>query len=354
MENSELKQLTLREHLLEGQVIPACPLALTGEGQWSESHQAALVRYYHASGAGGLAVGVHSTQFAIRRPEIGLYEPLLRQVAGLRKALPSRTPSRPFTLIAGVCGSGESALGEARLAASLGYEAALLSPSGWADQPESAFLEHCRSLADIIPIIGFYLQPSVGGRLFSPDFWCRLAEIPNLVAIKAAPFNRYRTLDVARGLMQAGREDVALYTGNDDNIVFDLLTTFRVDQKVVRIQGGLLGQWGVWTSKAVELLEQIKKDRAQECLALDPYQTLNTALTDANAVIFDAVNDFKGCIPGIMEVLRRQGLVPSNRCLDPLERLSPGQREELDRIHREYPFLNDDDFVQANLDHWMA
>lgn len=342
---------SLRSHLLEGQVIPACPLALKADGKWSERHQLALLRYYHASGAGGLAVGVHSTQFAIRDPGIHLFKPLLKLVAAERDHL--EPGKRPFILIAGVCGSGDSARSEAYLAAELGYDAAMISPSGWSDRPEETFLTHCRDIADILPILGFYLQPSVGGRHFSPGFWQELAAIPNLVSIKVAPFNRYRTLDVARALIESGRNDVALYTGNDDNIIFDLLTRHHTPAGSIGCSGGLLGQWGVWTSRAVEMLEQIKHDRNKDTVELERYEKLSTAITDANAVIFDVSNDFRGCIPGIMEVLRRQGLVPSNRCLDPNEVLSPGQAEELDRIAREYPFLHDNDFIAAHIEDWL-
>lgn len=344
-----------RKHLASGQVIPALPLALEPGGSWSEKHQRALLRYYHDSGAGGLAVGVHSTQFAIRDPAIGLYEPLLRFVAGERAALGDDS-GKGFPLIAGVSGKGRTALAEAELAASLGYAAALISPNGWQSDSTQAFLDHCREISNTIPVFGFYLQSAVGGRVFPYDFWCAFLEIENVVAIKAAPFDRYHTLNVARAMMDSGREDVCLYTGNDDNIVSDLLFTFRRKKAECRIPGGLLGHWGVWTSKAVELLGIVKacRDKPGDPEMAHTIEKWNTAVTDSNAAVFDVPNNFRGCIPGILEVLRRQGLVPSNRCLDPGETLSKGQAEELDRIYRQYPFITDDQFVRENLDRWLA
>jgi len=345
----------LRRHLSKGQVIPALPLALNEDGTWSERHQRALVRYYREAGAGGLAVAVHSTQFAIRKPEVGLFRPLLEFVVDLRGELAGNGPAS-FPLIAGVSGQGPSALKEAELAAALGYEAVLVSPNGWGGQPEKTFLAHCREVSRILPVFGFYLQPAVGGRELSYAFWREFASIESVVAIKAAPFDRYRTLDVARALMDAGRSDLCLYTGNDDNIVFDLLASFRRGEAHCPTPGGLLGHWGVWTSKAVELLSLIKacRDKPIDVATWRTLEAWNTAVTDANAVVFDAAHGFRGCIPGIMETLRRQGLAPSRRCLDPHETLSPGQAAELDRIYLEYPFVTDDDFVRANLDRWLS
>lgn len=347
--------MELRAHLLEGQVVPACPLALDNQGNWSERYQRALVRYYIDAGAGGLAVGVHSTQFEIRDPQHGLYEPVLRLVSEEIAAY-SGKDAGGVARIAGLCGKTAQALQEADTALSLNYEAGLLNLSAWRSEPESAVLEHCRRVAQEIAVIGFYLQPSVGGRLFSFDFWRRFVEIPNVVAVKIAPFNRYQTLDVVRAVVEGGREDIALYTGNDDNIIVDLLTAyeFPVDgQQVCRFfNGGLLGQWGVWTQRAVQMLDEFKRVRVQKEIPAK-WLKMNIALTDANAAIFDAAHQFAGCIPGILEVLRRQGLAPSRRCLDPELTLSPGQEKEIERVQRAYPTFNDDEFVRENIDRWL-
>ncbi len=337
---------TLRAHLLAGHVIPALPLALDTARQWSERHQRALVRYYIAAGAGGLAVAVHSTQFAIREAKHGLFQPVLKLAAETMDA----EAGAGFLRIAGLCGKTGQACAEARLAVGLGYHAGLLSPGAWKDAPEEEFLAHCRTVSEVIPVIGFYLQPAVGGRVFSYDFWRRFAEIPRVVAIKVAPFNRYQTVDVVRAVTDSGRDDIALYTGNDDSILTDLLTTWPGGRRIV---GGLLGQWGVWTKRAVEMLEQVKAARVNPSLATD-WLTKNAALTDANAAVFDAAHHFRGCIPGILEVLRRQGLAPSVCCLDPEEQLSAGQAEELTRVAADYPWLTDDEFVRENLSTWLS
>lgn len=339
---------TWKETLHAGQVIPALPLMLHDDGTWSRRHQRAIVRYYRDAGCGGIAVGVHSTQFAIREPKHNLYEPILRLVAEELE-----TSSDPMIRIAGICGHSEQAIDEATLATAIGYHAGLLSLTAWADSDESEVLDHCRRIADVIPIIGFYLQPAVGGRVLSFSFWLQFCSIPNVVAIKVAPFNRYQTLDVVRAVALSGRDDIAIYTGNDDNIIIDLLSRYQFDGHSVQIVGGLLGQWGVWTRAAVELLQEIKVARRGEAIAAS-WLARNVALTDANAVIFDASNRFAGCIPGIMEVLRRQRLTPSCRCLNPDEKLSAGQAEELDRIIAAYPELQDDDFVAENLTRWLA
>ncbi len=340
-----------RSHLAAGQAIPACPLTLHSDGRWSERHQRAVLRYYLDAGAGGIAVGVHSTQFAIRDPKHGLFEPLLRFAAEVidRERAPGTTP---LIKIAGLCGETPQAVAEARLATSLGYHAGLLSLTAVAKAPDAIVLEHCRRIAEVMPIVGFYLQPAVGGRVLPYEFWRAFAEIENVVAIKIAPFHRYRTLDVVRAVVDAGRDDIALYTGNDDNIVVDLLTQFPFGDPPRRIVGGLLGQWSVWTRRAVEMLKEIKAARDQPTI---PAGWLSTAaaLTDANAAVFDAAGEFTGCIPGIMEVLRRQGLAPSNRCLDPNEVLSPGQGEQIDRVAQAYPELVDDTFVRQHLDRWL-
>jgi len=342
----------IRAHLLDGQVIPALPLALSRQRRWDETRQRAVIRYYVDAGAGGLAVGVHSTQFAIRDAKVGLYEPVLSLAAtGAREWL-ARSAPRPFVFIAGLCGRTEQACREAALAAKHGYHAGLLSLGAWARDDDRAVLQHCRAVAREIPLVGFYLQPAVGGRVFSYGFWRAFAEIPQLVAIKIAPFHRYRTIDVVRAVLAAGRDDVALYTGNDDNIIADLLTPFSFGGRTRHIAGGLLGQWGVWTERAVALLEEIKHARTAAAFAGD-WLTRNAALTDANAAIFDAANTFAGCLPGIHEVLRRQGLFATTACLDPHEQLSPGQAREITRVAQAYPWLVDDAFVAKNLARWF-
>lgn len=345
MAASETGMTSVREHLRAGQVIPAHPLALTAKRTLDEPRQRRLTRYYLDSGAGGVAVAVHTTQFAIRDSSVGLFRPVLELAMDeVRRANASSSRPGPFAMIAGVCGHTPQARTEAEIAAALGYDAGLVSLGDWRSEPESELIEHCREIAEVIPLFGFYLQPAVGGRALSYAFWRALAEIPNLWAIKIAPFNRYQTIDVVRAVVEAGRKDVALYTGNDDNIVADLLTPFpiRVGAATVTrwIDGGLLGQWAVWTRAAVALLADIK--RARRAGATDPtLLSRGTALTDANAAIFDAAHGFRGCIPGIHEVLRRQGLLDGIWCLDPDETLSPGQMDEIERVMRSYPEVMD-------------
>lgn len=343
--------LDLRAHLLAGQVIPALPLALTRRRRWDEARQRAVIRYYVDAGAGGLAVGVHSTQFAIRDRKIGLFAPVLDLAATTARAWLDATTRRPFVLIAGLCGRTAQAVAEAQAAAALGYHAGLLSLGAWARDDEATVLRHCRTVARELPLIGFYLQPAVGGRVFSYRFWRAFAEIPELVGVKIAPFHRYRTIDVVRAVLEAGRDDVALYTGNDDNIIADLLTPFTFNGRTRHITGGLLGQWGVWTERAVALLDEIKHVRTAPAFAGE-WLSRNAALTDANAAIFDAAHTFAGCLPGIHEVLRRQGLFATTACLDPSERLSPGQAREITRVTRAYPWLVDDAFVARHLARW--
>ncbi len=343
--------LDLRAHLLAGQVIPALPLALDPRRRWDESRQRGLVRYYIDAGSGGLAVGVHSTQFAIREPGIGLYAPVLQLAAETAAAWLGSKP-RAFVLIAGLCGRTAQARAEARTASRLGYHAGLLSLGAWAGDPEDTVLAHCRTVAREIPLVGFYLQNAVGGRTFTYRFWRKFAEIPQLVGVKMAPFNRYRTVDVVRAVLEAGRDDVALYTGNDDNIIGDLLTPFSFGGRTRHIDGGLLGQWGVWTERAVKLLEEIKRVRRQPRLDATWWER-NAALTDMNAAIFDAAHEFAGCLPGIHEVLRRQGLLRTTACLDPHEKLSPGQAAEITRVAKAYPWLVDDEFVAKNKIRWL-
>jgi dihydrodipicolinate synthase/N-acetylneuraminate lyase len=334
--------MSVREHLRAGQVIPAHPLALTANRTLDEKRQRGLTRYYVDAGAGGIAVGVHTTQFAIRDSAIGLFRPVLELAMDEAKSRIAGT--RPFAMIAGVCGHTPQARTEAEIAAALGYDAALLSLGDWRRESEAELLDHCRTIAETIPVFGFYLQPAVGGRVLSYRFWRDFAEIPGVWAIKIAPFNRYQTIDVVRAVVEAGRDDVALYTGNDDNIVADLLTPFPVrvgGETVVRwIDGGLLGQWAVWTRTAVAMLRCIKA--ARESGVLDPSLFSDgAALTDANAAVFDAAHQFAGCIPGIHEVLRRDGLLDGIWCLDPNETLSPGQADEITRVERSYPQVID-------------
>jgi dihydrodipicolinate synthase/N-acetylneuraminate lyase len=342
--------------LQKGVVIPALPLALNSDREFDERHQRALIRYYLDAGAGGIAVAVHTTQFEIRLPEFNLFKPVLEVAAEEIDAYQARTGNTVIK-IAGIIGKTDQALQEAQLAKSLGYDAGLLSLAAFKGIPNHEILDHCRSVAKIIPLVGFYLQPAVGGRLLNADFWRLFTRIPNVVAIKIAPFNRYQTFDVVRGVGESGRADeIALYTGNDDNIVVDLLTEYAipVGPEVVkkRIVGGLLGHWAVWTRSAVELLERTHKADSP-----DDYRelmTLATQVTDSNAAFFDVANNFSGVIAGIHEVLRRQGLLGGIHTLNPEETLSPGQKEEIDRVYKAYPSLNDDAFVQANLNRWLS
>jgi hypothetical protein len=343
----------VREMLRSGLAIPACPLALTAERRFDTRHQRALIRYYVAAGAGGIALGVHTTQFAIHDAAVGLYRPVLELAADTVRS----EGERQVVLVAGLVGNTAQATREAALARSLGYDCALLSLSAFAGASLDAILAHCRAVAQVLPLFGFYLQPAVGGRVLPYAFWRRFVEIEEVVAIKIAPFDRYKTLDVVRAIVDAGREeDVALYTGNDDHIVGDLLTEYRLqrgDGEVrVHIAGGLLGHWAVWTAKAVELLAACQAAQGQEMLPADLLAT-GIQITDCNAAFFDAAHDFAGCIPGIHEVLRRQGLLSSRQCLDPAEVLSPGQMDEIDRVCAAYPHLNDDAFVAEHLDEWL-
>lgn len=338
--------------LREGAVFPAHPLALNAQRRLDRTRQRALSRYYIDAGASGLAVGVHTTQFAIR--EAGLYEPVLRIAAETA----ADWSDRPLFMVAGLVGGTAQALAEADIARGLGYHAGLLSLAAMKGASEDELIEHCAAVARTIPIVGFYLQPAVGGIALSASFWRRFAAIDNVIAIKIAPFDRYRTLDVIRGVVVAGAEDrITLLTGNDDRIIADLLTPFafrRGDELITaRITGGLLGHWCVWTNEAVELVARVRRNLAEG--AIDPgLLALDAAVTDCNGALFDVANDFRGCIAGVHEVLRRQGLLKGTWCLDPDERLSPGQAAEIDRVYAAYPELNDDAFVAANLDRWLA
>ena len=367
----------VRARLGEGLVIPACPLALNARRKLDERRQRALFRYYLAAGAGGLAVGVHTTQFAIREPAVELFRPVLEIAASELRSHRHNKPAKSEIRnpkseieqslltsaatrigIGGICGPTAQAVAEATLIRELRFDAGLLSLGALKTASEDELFAHCRTIAEIIPLVGFYLQPSVGGRVLAYSFWRRFVEIENVVAIKIAPFNRYQTLDVIRAVVEASRDDIALYTGNDDNIVMDLLTPFRfqVGGKLVerRIVGGLLGHWAVWTQKAVELHAECR--RVSQSGEAVPAELLRRSVevTDCNAAFFDAANDYAGCIPGLHEVLRRQGLLEGIWCLDPNETLSPGQREEIDRVCHAYPQLADDEFMAQHRDEWLG
>jgi dihydrodipicolinate synthase/N-acetylneuraminate lyase len=341
--------------LRRGAVIPACPLALTARRTLDERRQRALCRYYAAAGAGGLAVAVHTTQFAIRDPKVGLLEPVLA-LAAEELARADQERPEPLVRIAGICGDTRQAEYEAQLAHRLGYHGVLVSLAALQDADDDRLLAHCRALAPILPLVGFYLQPAVGGRVLPYSFWRRFLEIDALTAIKIAPFNRYQTLDVVRAVADSGRTDVVLYTGNDDQIVLDLLTPYRFERGgrtvELRMVGGLLGHWAVWTRRVVELLDACHSAARADTVPADLLRRA-VEITDANAAFFDAAHGFAGCIAGLHEVLRRQGLFEGIWCLDPSETLSPGQAEEIDRVYRDYPHLNDDAFVAAGREEWL-
>jgi dihydrodipicolinate synthase/N-acetylneuraminate lyase len=334
-----------------GVAIPAHPLALDADRHLDERRQRALTRYYAAAGAGGIAVGVHTTQFAIRDPGVDLLRPVMELAAETLQDCETRGGD-PLIRFAGVCGQTPQAMREAGLASDLGYHIGLLSLAALPAASDDELIAHSESIAQVIPVCGFYLQPSVGGRVLSHEFWRRFAEIEGVVAIKIAPFNRYHTLDVLRAVARADRgDDIALYTGNDDHIVGDLCTEYRFGSKRRRFAGGLLGHWAVWTHRAVELLARTKACDAAPNPSL---LAVGNAVTDCNAAFFDARNGFRGCIAGLHEVLRRQGLLAGLWCLDPSEGLSPGQLAEIDRVYAAYPELNDDAFVAEHLDEWLA
>jgi dihydrodipicolinate synthase/N-acetylneuraminate lyase len=333
-------------------VIPAHPLALTAARKLDERRQRALTRYYLDAGAGGIAVGVHTTQFAIRRAAVGLYRPVLELAAETAAEWEAGSGKR-IVRVAGVIGPTRQAVGEAETAAALGYHLGLLGLGALADASDSRLITHARAVGEVIPMMGFYLQPAVGGRVLSYRFWRRFVELPGVSAIKIAPFNRYQTLDVVRAVADAGRAgEIALYTGNDDNILLDLLTPWPGGARMV---GGLLGHWAFWTRKAVELHRRVSpRAKRRGPTAARGLLALASEITDANGAIFDAANGFRGCIPGIHEILRRQGLLRGRWCLDPKEELSPGQAREIDRVCRAYPHLADDEFVRENLDRWLS
>jgi dihydrodipicolinate synthase/N-acetylneuraminate lyase len=357
MTQGNLPRETL-EAIRRGAVIPAIPLALDGARRFDERRQKALVRYYIDAGADGIAIGVHTTQFEIRDPKHGLFEPVLACVSREIDAWGAKR-GRSIIKIGGICGRTPQALKEAAFLRENGFHAGLLSLAAFAGDSAAAMLGHAREVSAGLPVFGFYLQPSVGGRILPYGFWRELACLDGLIGIKIAPFNRYQTIDVVRAVCDAGREqEVVLYTGNDDNIVADLVTEYRIasggQEKRVRIRGGLLGQWSVWTRRAVELFARTREISQQGLAIPQELLALGAELTQANAAIFDAAGGFAGCIPGIHEVLRRQGLLAGTWCLDPSQALSPGQGEELDRIYANYPHLADDGFVREHLREWLS
>jgi hypothetical protein len=351
MHHSAMKS-EVRRLISDGTVIPAHPLALDASRALDVTHQRALARYYIDAGAGGLAVGVHTTQFAIR--DVGLYRPVLELAAETAAAW----TERPLALVAGLAGPTQQAVAEAETARGIGYHAGLLSLAAMKSASEDEIIFHCETVAREIPLVGFYLQPAVGGVILSADFWRRFAGIDNVIAIKVAPFNRYRTLDVLRGVAAAGALDrIALYTGNDDHILLDLTLPFDLRDNGVTtrawFRGGLLGHWSVWTENAIRQFEMCRDARGRDTVPAD-LLALDARVTDCNSAFFDVANNFHGCIAGCHEVLRRQGLMRGIWCLDPNEGLSPGQIEEIDRVCNEHADLSDDSFVAANLSKWLA
>lgn len=344
------------KRLHEGTVIPANPLALDENREFDEKRQRAVTRYYLEAGAGGIAVGVHTTQFEIRDPKYNLLSRVLSVAKEEADKFEKRTGETVVT-VAGVCGGTAQAVLEAELAKQLGYDAVLLSPGGLGALTEDEMIERTEAVARVMPVIGFYLQPAVGGRVFTYRYWERICEIPNVVAIKAAPFNRYLTLDVVRAAALSKRSnEIALYTGNDDNIVLDLVAKYKFEQNGVSYEksfvGGLLGHWSVWTKRAVEIFERCREAKTLDHIP-DDILVLANEVTDTNAAFFDTANGFKGCIAGLHEVLRRQGLFKGTWCLDPDEAMSEGQLEEIDRVYKAYPHLNDDAFIKENLSRWI-
>ncbi|MGD0776941.1 MAG: dihydrodipicolinate synthase family protein [Candidatus Solibacter sp.] len=354
MESFEPLDAALVATLWRGVVIPAHPLALTADRKLDERRQVALTRYYCDAGAGGIAVGVHTTQFAIRDPRVGLYAPVLKLAAATIAEF-ERASGKRIVKVAGICGAAAQAVREAEIARSAGYHLGLVSLAALPAASDGELLAHCRAVAREIPLCGFYLQPSVGGRLLGYEFWREFCQIPAVAAIKVAPFNRYQTLDVVRAVADSGRaREIALYTGNDDNIIADLVTEFRVAGQRLYFRSGLLGQWAVWTRRAVELLETVHACRDAGGEGTAGILAGSAALTDANGALFDVRHGFAGCIAGLHEILRRQGLLAGRWCLDPAEDLSEGQLAEIDRVCASYPELTDDEFVRENLDGWLG
>jgi dihydrodipicolinate synthase/N-acetylneuraminate lyase len=348
----------IRQKLQAGCVIPAHPLALTRSGKLDVPHQKALTRYYLDAGAGGLAVGVHTTQFALHDAKLGLYRPVLELAAQCAREHAEQSQQTPPILIAGILGPTAQAVQEAGTTRDLGYHLGLLSLTALAGKSTQELIDHARQVARVIPLMGFYLQPTISHMTLGTEFWRKFVQIPELQAIKIAPFSRYQTLDVLEAVAHSGRaEEIALYTGNDDTIITDLLTSyvFPVGSQTVtlRFVGGLLGQWACWTQRAVELLQQTKDIHAQQASIPAELMTLGAQLTRANQAIFDADNAFKGCIPGIHHVLKGQGLLHNVRTLDPQECLSPDQAERIDQVIHAYPHLTDDHFVEQHLERWL-
>ena len=342
--------------LHKGTVIPAIPLALDESRKFDEARQRTLIRYYLDSGVGGVAIAVHTTQFEIRKPEHDLYETVCSVVVDEVNSYEEKT-GKTIIKVGGVCGKIPQAVKETEILKKLGFDIVLLSPGGLADLTEDEMVERTLVVSEIMPVFGFYLQPAVGGRLLSLEYWKRIADIPNLMAIKCAPFNRYQTFDLIRGVaMSERREQIALYTGNDDTIIIDLLSNYviNVNGKTVnkRFVGGLLGHWAVWTKKVVEMFDRITAHPVGEPVPYDLIELANK-VTDANAAFFDAANGYAGCIAGLHEVLKRQGIFKGIWCLNPEETLSPGQSDEIDRVYAAYPELNDDEFVKENLSKWL-
>ncbi|KKB12639.1 dihydrodipicolinate synthetase [Devosia geojensis] len=340
--------MNIRSFLRQGQVIPAHPLALDDFGVIDTRSQRALTRYYIEAGAGGVAVGVHTTQFEIHGN--GMLKPVLEMAAE-----EAAGAGREFALVSGAVGKTEQAVREAQLARDLGYHAVLLSLGAMREASEDELIEHCRAVAAVMPLIGFYLQPAVGGRVLPYTFWRAFFAIDNVVAVKAAPFHRYWSLDVMRALVDSGRADeITLYTGNDDHILLDLVlpTQFTPGGETVCFTGGLLGQWAVWTKAAVALFEEARMHRQAGSVPAE-FLTKAQQLTDANSAVFDVAGNFKGCIAGIQYVLWQQGLIPSMRCVSDHEVLSPGQVDAIERVRRAYPHLTDDAFVAANRSRWL-
>ena len=341
--------------LKEGTVIPATPLALDDNRTFDETTQKLLMKYYLNCNVGGIATAVHSTQFEIRKPEIALFEPVLKTVSEEIDKFEKENDT-VIVKVSGVCGETEQAVREAEIAKKYGYDAVLLSPGGLGEKSEEYMIERTKAVARIMPVIGFYLQTACGGRQFSYDYWAKICEIPGVVAIKCASFNRYSTLEVVRAAALSSRcDDITLYTGNDDNIVIDLVTNYKFEKDgktvIKGFDGGLLGHWSVWTKKAVEIFEMTKSVKNNETISAD-ILTLASEVTDTNSAFFDTTHTFRGCIAGLHEVLRRQGLMKNIYCLNPDETLSEGQLDEINRVYEKYPHLNDDDFVKENINKW--
>ncbi len=342
-----------RALLQQGLVVPAHPLAITKDFKLDERRQRALTRYYCDAGSGGVAVGVHTTQFSIRNQNVGLFEPVLELAMEELRAFEARS-GKVLAKIGGICGETRQACSEATTLRKLGYDGGLLSLAALSTASNGQLIEHCRAVGETLPIIGFYLQPAVGGRPLDAEFWEGFVEIDSVVAIKVASFNRYQTIDALRAVAHSGRaSEIALYTGNDDNIVADLLTEFRFGDRSVQFVGGLLGQWAVWTLRAVELLHAVHTAKRNGA-CFNSLLARGAEITDVNSAIFDVTHQFRGCIAGIQEILRKQGLLAGNWCLDPHETLSEGQMEEIDRVCSSYPWLNDNQFVAQHLDRWLS